>query len=94
MKMTYLLWCSIVAANRCFKALHKLTKSMAILQLVTTELIVTAKYYQVPSIYCTALIPITKVPKEKDEALGTRSLPKIKGHKTYPNMTKQLKKKA
>lgn len=45
-----------------------------------------SKYHQVPNIHCTALISITKVTKEEDEALGT----KIKGHKTYPN---NLKKK-
>lgn len=90
MKMTYLLWCSIVAANRCFKALYKLTKWTAFLHLVTTELFL-SKYYQVPNTHCTALISITKVTKEEDEALGTKSLPKIKGHKTYSN---NLKKKS
>lgn len=50
-----------------------------------------SKYYQVPNTHCTALISITKVTKEEDEALGTKSLPKIKGHKTYSN---NLKKKS
>ena len=45
-----------------------------------------------PSTYYTALISNSKVTKEKADALGTSSLPQIKGHQIYPNMTKQLKK--
>ena len=46
-----------------------------------------AKCYQVPSIYG-ALTSSTQVTKEKDKALGTGSLPKIKEHNTRTNMTK------
>lgn len=62
-----------------FKALYKLTKW--IVSSLSDHRTFSAKYNQVPIIY-TALISITKLTEEKDEVVGTRSLPKIKGCKT------------